>query len=217
MAVKGMLKDIKEMKQLRMDLADGKINDDKYIESIDNGNDSAGRKNTGPSSVGPFSKPRMHLYLLFLLAAAMLIIGGTFLQWIHFAENVMIFPPDALTTIKATGWDLAHGQMEYSLVAMPKMTDIYQYPEIYLLPIIGMLVLVLPLLRFPILNIAAGGMAALIPLETIARLEPYHVGSLGGMTIHLGFDEMAAGAYFVVSGGILAIIIGWLMHREMNK
>ena len=118
----------------------------------------------------------LNIWTILLLISGVLVLAGFFLDWISVDMGL-------LGSVGANGLDAAE-----------------THPEAYIVPIMGILIIILPFIKLPIGSMIMGIIAFIIPIEILFRDEL--------------FDYIAIGAILVVVGGILAFIIGLLAWRK---
>lgn len=141
-----------------------------------------------PTTPEGMKKKILNLGTIITLVAGILVLIGTFMAWLSVSEYGFSF--------NFTGMNLASGTFE----GMDMGTS---YPEIYIVPIMGILIILMPFIKFPIGSMIMGIIAMLIPIEVLARIDS-------------GFSYIGIGAILCIVGGIIAIVGGPLAHK-MSK
>ena len=130
--------------------------------------------------------PMMNIWTILLLVSGVLVLAGFFLDWM---SNM---------GFGFTGMNLATGKMSVMGVTVDLPES---YPEVFIVPVMGILIIILPFVKLPIGSMIMGIIAFIIPIEVLARIDS-------------GFSYIAIGAILCIVGGILAFIIGFLAWRK---
>ncbi len=141
-----------------------------------------------PTTPEGMKKKILNLGTIITMVAGILVLVGAFMAWVTISVDIF----------------------GVSMSESAKIGDMAEeYPEVWIVPIMGILILIMPFIKFPIGSSIMGIIAMLIPIETYIRL----TGDAGALS---DYYSLGIGSIIIIIGGIIAIIGGPLAHK-MSK